>query len=243
MSLKTWQIIKINYNSRCLYHYKIKMSGINKPKKWDEELKLIYEWLTDEQKDRLIEILIQDNNERANKKYNNTEAAIKDLKAKNVKIEENTEMMGYKWKKVHINLPAVWNFKWFKFECFVSDEAVTKSAFESNPELEKKSYSMSDISKLLEAINKYMTELWIKNDGKMDYENKLKHSEFSKFRCNAWDCLKSITWLHSRYWLSDKNVLWKNGSQASLFCLNNICRIDHVTINQYDANLFLKLSD
>jgi hypothetical protein len=44
---------------------------------------------------------------------------------------------------------------------------------------------MSDVSKLLQAMNRYIAEHKGTNDGEMDYENELKYWETEKYRCNA----------------------------------------------------------
>jgi len=173
----------------------------------------------------------------------NTNIILNDLKENHVKVEENAEMMWCKWKKVHIDLPAVWDFEWFKFDYFISDEAVYKRDFEKKSELEEKSYSMSDISKLLQAMNRYMIELKGKNDWDMDYEKELKYWETEKYRCDTWDCLKAITWLDYWYWLSDKDVAWKQGSRAIWVCDRDYCSFLRFDFGNYRANLFLRLSD
>ena len=226
------------------------MSDFNTPTGWNENSKLKLQWLTDKQELALSTTLKQD------KKYNgkehliwDTDAILKDLKENHVTIEDNAEVMWYRWKNVHIELPAVWDFEWFKFDYFVSDDRVYKYIFRNDPELEKKSYSMSDISKLLKAINSYMSELQGKSDKDMDYENDLKMWENLNFifnrRCNAWDCLKAITWLHYWFWLSDRNVAWHGGLHARLDCSDDNCRFYsyYHAYSYNDANLLLKLSD
>lgn len=172
-----------------------------------------------------------------------TDAILNDLRENHVKIEKNAEVEWYKWKKVHIDLPAVWNFEWFKFDYFVSNDFVYKKDFEAKSELKKKSYSMNDVSKLLQAMNEYMTELWGKNDGNIDYETELKYWEFEKYRCTAWDCLKAITWLKYWYWLSDKDVAWIMDSRAVWDCgIVGCCRFNRYNNDNF-AKLFLRLSD
>ena len=83
---------------------------------------------------------------------------IKNLEKNHINIEENVEMMWYKWKNFHIELPAVWKFKWFKFDCFVSDEPVSKRDFKENSELGEQSYSLEDIEKLWSSLNEYLKE-------------------------------------------------------------------------------------
>lgn len=168
----------------------------------------------------------------------NTDAILRDLTENHVKIEPNVNYMWYEWKKVYIDLPKVGNFPWFKFEYFVSNDKVYKKDFEKKSNLEKKSYSMSDVSKLLQAMNKYMIELDGKNDGDMDYENELKYGEINTYRCNAWDCLKAITWLYDWYWLKDKNEDGIKNSSAFWGC----CFFRYAGDGSR-ANLFLRLSD
>ena len=45
-------------------------------------------------------------------------------------------------------------------------------------EYEEYSYSMSDVSKLLHAMNEYMTELKGKHDKKINYEERMKEWEY-----------------------------------------------------------------
>ncbi len=162
---------------------------------------------------------------------------------KYVKIEENVKVMWYKWKKVYINLPKVWNFEWFKFDYFVSDDDVTKKHFEKKPKLKKKSYSMNDVSNLLKAMNTFMAALGCETDWNMKYENELKYWENNTDRCDAWDCLKTITWLNSWYWLSDKNEAWRKGSRAGWCCNYDHCYFDRNDRDEISVNLFLRLSD
>ena len=174
----------------------------------------------------------------------NTDAIRDDLKKNYVKIEENAEMMWYKWKKVHITLPSIWSFEWYKFGYFISDNMVKKWEFENNPNLGEKSlFSMCDISKLLQAINKYMVEFWGKNDMNVDYENELQYWRTKNYRCNAWDCLRTITWLCDWYWLSDKDVAWRKDSHAIWYCFHTCCYFNRSDDDFNYANLILRISD
>ena len=143
--------------------------------------------------------------------------------------------MWYKWKKVHINLPAVWKFKWFKFDYFVSDYKVWRNDFK--PGLWKKLYTINDVSKLLEAMNKYMQAMGVETDWSMDYEERLKSwQRYSESKCKAWDCLKAITWLNDCYRLNHYPVM------IGWYCYSSSCNFDR--LDYYSSNyLFLKLSD
>ena len=179
--------------------------------------------------------------EKKEKLYWNREAIIKDLKEKYLK-ENDAEIMGNEWKEVHITLPAVWNFEWFKIDYFVSDKKVDNYYFESNPELEKNLKSMKDICEILKAVNRYMAELWVETDGDMDYEKDLQYWRGAKWvECGAWDCLKEITGLDRWYWTSDKNVEGVKNSRL-VWCCNTIFGFARAG-DGLPANLFLGLSD
>jgi hypothetical protein len=167
--------------------------------------------------------------------YWNKEKILENLKEKCVKVEKNVEYMWYKWKKVHINLPAVWKFKWFKFDYFVSDYKVWRNDFK--PGLWKKLYTINDVSKLLEAMNKYMQAMGVETDWSMDYEERLKSwQRYSESKCKAWDCLKAITWLNDCYRLNHYPVM------IGWYCYSSSCNLDR--LDYYSSNyLFLKLSD
>lgn len=136
-------------------------------------------------------------------------------------------------KKVYIDLPAVWNFEWFKFNCFVSNGFVSdidfERAFEKNPEIEEKSYSRNDVSNLLNALNKFMTELGCEKYWNRDYPE---------------DILNAIIWLYDAYRLSDYDVIWRMSLRAVLYCDGGLCTCRE---RWYDdicaAKLFLRLSD
>ena len=161
------------------------------------ELNLIVGNLSDEKRNELYLILKQD---REKKK----QLMLKDFEENHVKIEENMEMFGERWKIIHINLPSVWDFGWFKFDFFVSDRIVWKEDFEGK-QLEKQSYSRREVADLLEALNKYMEACWVDWDGEVDYE---QYANVYGKRCydsEAWKFLRKK--IKRDYWLSDKNSL------------------------------------
>lgn len=239
---------------------------INTPTGWNDKFNSIMEQrnkLSDEEQSKLLAILQQ------NKKINIWKekpkwdtATQEDLKEdkwleslrwdrdgilnylkenpKYIKIEKNAEVMWHKWKKVHINLPKVWNFEWFKFDYFVSDDRVSKRDFEAKPELKKKSYSMNDVSNLLTAMNGFMAALGCETD----WDTKYKNDELmNRYRCGAWDCLKAITWLNKSYWLSNSNVAWIKDSRVKWRCRGGSCNFNRYYDANHYANLFLRLSD
>ena len=110
------------------------------PNGWDEDLKLRLEWLTDEQKDKLFEILKREKIKRLMWKK---EEVFKYTKENYVQIVEGIKFLWYEWKRIHIDLPAVWDFKWFKSDYFVSDENITEHDLKQNQKL-KDRFSSSE---------------------------------------------------------------------------------------------------
>ena len=147
------------------------------PSSWETQLFMtqddfqsLMDWLSDEEKEKLSKLsddqvmefldMLRQKYNKKREMYGNRNLIIKDLEENHVKVEENVEMMWYKWKIFHINLPAVWNFKWFKFDCFVSDELVSKENLEGNQKLLRQSYLVDDIVKLWLSIKDYLKEYW-----------------------------------------------------------------------------------
>ena len=165
-----------------------------------------------------------------------------------MRVERNVEKMWYKWIKVYLELPAVWNFEWFKFEYFLSYWMVSKQDFEKNPNLEKQSYSMKEMCTLLSAMNRYMKALGVEVDNNVDYENTLKVWETKRYRSAAWDCLKSILDLDDWYWLKDKYRKMGDSFRVKWICHNSdffgsACFFDRFNSDGVTtANLLLKLS-
>lgn len=223
---------EINYISEQIG--RIKERG-NFDKKLEEIKKMI-----DEQKAKETEL--KDTKEKL---YWNKDAILKDLTENHIEVKEDVEYMWYKWKIIRITLPGVWK-EYEPFEYFVSDESVCKDTFESNPELEEKSYSMKDVWGLLWAMNRYMQSMWVETDWDMDYENDLKYWKIDNYWCEAWDCLKEClknkAKLDRWYWLKDKNVDWRTNSRALWGCNFDYCVFSRSDGGYDDANLFLRLS-
>lgn len=168
--------------------------SINTPTGWDEDLKVMIKDLTPDQKDALFEILKQDKKEREvttrEALYWNKEWLLKDLKENHVKIIENARSpinchYGDEWRIFYIDLPSVWNFKWYEFKFYVSDWYVKKDDYERWFKEDDLLYSGEKIWGYwgpLRAIAEYMKESWVKME--------------------AWewsDCLKNITGLNNWY--------------------------------------------
>lgn len=201
---------------------------INTPTGWDEKLKSIMEWLSDEKRDELLEMLKQDKKEREKSTLDSLrwdkDAILNNLKENYVKIEENVDMTPFlcKWKKIHIELPKIWDFEGLKLNLFVSKWYEKKSDFEHR-RAESMSYSAKELTdEVLIPLKRYMRELWIEID-----------------TWDVRDCLKVITGLNNRYRLTDKS---KDGnSQAA--CSFGEYSLKWNTEDNSRAKLLLKSSD
>ena len=173
----------------------------------------LMDWLSEEQKEKLLSLsddqamelldtLRQEHNKKA-EMYGNEDLLIEDLKKRHVKVEENVKMKWYEWKIVHIDLPAKWDFKWFKFDFFVSESTNVSVFMISGWKL----YSMKEISELFWVIKSYMKASWVDIDWDIDYEKELKYREGGKNKwCSeAWKIFKDITGLEDSYFLDDRD--------------------------------------
>ena len=156
----------------------------------------------------------------------NKEAVLKDLKEKYVKVQPNVEMFWWKWRNISVNLPPVGKFKWFRFECFISDDSMRKEFFDwslSRDEIgygkygwrEKdihlfsdKSYSVKEILDFFKAIKEYMKEYWIDIDGDRDYDN-IDYENLWMVRWldfEAWGIIWEILESKRSYWTKDNYI-------------------------------------
>jgi hypothetical protein len=137
-----------------------------------------------------------------------------DLKKNYITAEEDVEVLWFRWRKVHVNLPAIWKFKWFKFDYFAWDEKddklhrhnCTEYDFERNLELREKSYSYEEIDRLYTAIREYFSEFEIKIDNddlrKLLYLNTtyfLRNRYHKLDRCCGYFFLTLYQWSFSDY--------------------------------------------
>lgn len=202
-----------------------------------EDLKLLFGQLSDAQKGVLLWMLTQEKMDRE-KTISKKESIIRDLRENYVRVENEAEMMWYRWKKVHIQLPAVWDFEWFKFSYFIPTSSIKISDLWQHSELTEKSYSVKEVYELLHAITIYMRESWILIDDSIDYDGYDTYRDV--FRFESWNILKSITGFSELYWLKDSDstladscAMWINYGGNSMFSKGG----------GGIAKLFLKISD
>ena len=190
---------------------------IDIPTNWNNKLsRIMEEWkqLSDGEKNELFTMFTKDKKENSLEDFLfwDEELILKYLKKYCVKVEENANMMWYTWRKIYIKLPAIWNFKWFNFDCFASYKAIYKKDFENNPEFKNKSFLEEEIQKLLQAMNEYMREFWV------EMGEVIKSWETERTTCDAWEDLKKITGLTGLFWLKDKCLIWKKSLYSCWNC-------------------------
>lgn len=158
--------------------------------------------LSDDQAMQLLDTLRQEHNKKA-EMHENVDSFVEDLKNNHVKVEKNANKMWYEWKIIHIDLPAKWDFKWFKFDFFVSESTNVIKRMINDWSL----YSMKEISELFWAINSYMKASWVDTDWDIDYEKELKYRERknNKWSSRVWKIFKEITGLGDTYFLDDRD--------------------------------------
>lgn len=214
-------------------------------------LNSIYWWLSDQKKDELFEMLKQDKENREKSKDIKLNKIINDIKENHVKIEDWVKMLWCTWKKIYIDLPATWNFKWYKFEFFVSNE--NRKENDLNEELVGNSFSMDEITKLIKELNLYLYENWIELDEWNNFDKQMRFREnehiikkdwikiwnYENMSNKTWDVLKKITWLNWMYWLKDKQEAnWKE-AQVWWFFHHTFCFFNNAWM--WNAPLLLKI--
>lgn len=193
--------------------------------------------LSDDQVMQLFDTLRQEHKKRT-EEYENVDSLVEDLKKNHVKVEKHVEMVWHEWKKIYIDLPAKWDFKWFKFNFFVS-KSINVSKLMIN---DSTSCSMKEISELFWAINSYMKASWVNTDWNIDYAKELKYRERDKRARSSkvWKIFKEITGLEGNYFLEDRD----DESNSIVFDCSGDCwfRRDNRD-GAYPSALLYKLSD
>ena len=194
-----------------------------------ETLPITIQWLTEEKRKKILKIMFwneewtfDDGIAKKMELYYNIDAIIKELKEKYVEVTEDKEYLWLKWKVVNLHLLSVWNFEWFNFNCFVSNENISEkkpSAYykwQDYPFCKKK-----DISELLTAMNRYLYEYGIISDSdNIDYKS-------NETNFISWYYLEKILGLNGIYWLWDVELRslytdspWE-GDDIQLVCNEN----------------------
>lgn len=72
------------------------------------------------------------------------------------------EVLWYQWKIIRITLPAVWDFWWYKFECFISDKSMKANEMQYNKWYKDFALSKDEMDDFNKAIREYMKSYWVK---------------------------------------------------------------------------------
>ena len=158
----------------------------------------------------------------------NFETVVADLITNHIKVDENVEMMWYNWKKVIVDLPAIWKFHWYSFRFFVSDDNVSfldfgRKYFWRRSKLERKSFSSWELDDFKLALFAYIAEFFKNYSYDTKYWNNWKN--WVDENDDVEQVLKKIPWLDSSYWLYNDSdhypaAWWKvDGSFSMLFNL------------------------
>ena len=189
----------------------------------EADAKVKHEELKQNRKNTLIDPKRQDVFEKI---YWDEDAIMEDLKENFVTIKDATKkintwekMEDIEWKEVHFELPAVWNFKWFKFDYFVSNNTTNAKVLKKNPKLERQLYSMKEIWNLLTALRNYMKECDVLLDwhSYINYAEEMKYWKTRDWKNEAWSCLNAILWLQHAYWLKNKILVWQENWRTIKF--------------------------
>jgi hypothetical protein len=114
------------------------------------------------------------------------------LKINSIKTPCN--VLWIEWESRTIILPKTENTEEFSFTLRKSNDVVNRQYLEDHPEFKKEGCDDEYICKILQAINKYLKELWIETDWDVDYLRWMNAygSHKRKWGNEAWDCLKYL---------------------------------------------------
>ena len=181
----------------------------------DEEIKSMWNELDEVLKSSSMHIkdcadsIGWENNNSIQRNILNEDEVLENLK-KHIIVEKDKEFLWYTWTEVHIDLPAVWKFKWFNFNFFLSKSPrINQTQLEEDVELEKKLCSLNEISSVLKAINQYLKEYWVETDWDIDYEKRIyvpsEEINPKAYSSKAWMWIsKVLNEEYLIYFLSDK---------------------------------------
>lgn len=97
------------------------------------------------------------------------EYIFKNLIEKHIKIEYS-EMLWHQWKRLFIDLPVMWDFKWYKFECFISDKEI--EGLQYDKEYKNASFSFNEFEDFNNKIKEYMKACGVR---RYRYSNEFFH--------------------------------------------------------------------
>ena len=181
---------------------------------WTDKLKMFIDLLSPDQKDQLLEILLQENKEKKKNYWEpipelvwNFDKVLEFINDKCVKSQEI--YLVWKWFMYTIELPAVWEFEWFKFKCFKSEWVNNFDGYNKDLNGSSMWYSMEEIWEILQKINEFLMAYWVWDKDITDFSDLLKSWVRGVNIFWAWKVLgkilvNSTTTSCWTYWLTDK---------------------------------------
>ena len=166
-----------------------------------KKLQAIIAWLPTNQREQLCTALLKEREKNCEEPKKNQEIKLNyilnNLKRNHVRCEENIELYGKKWKIIHLELPSVWKFEWYKFNCFVTKDSVDLNSIKSSSKIKNKMYTIDEIWEFMTKFNQYLNECWIYTDGDIDYTDIFSFSCGKKSK--VWKYIERISWISDRY--------------------------------------------
>lgn len=184
--------------------------------KGDVNLIEIANWLWENQKSEMLKLLIRDKENKwglKEKLFGHRQSILAHLKQNCVEIED-VEMMWIKWKSICIELPAVWKFKWYKFEFFVSNNIISKRGINNVNMwnmLNDVRFERGEIVDFLLALNEYFNEYWVN----LDEESHLKKIKEIPVDNRGWfgsvpsgitSIFNEITWQKNKWYILKDSI-------------------------------------
>jgi len=136
----------------------------------------------------------------------NYTGVMEDLENNHTIIESYSEYMWLKWKQLHLTLPAVWKFKWYKFDCFISDSEFSFDEMD-NYKWQYNFYDIDELCELWKALKAYLEEYKINIDtisNVIDIKTDIKEKNILT-TTKIWSSIRKILW-------EDSVAIWKYDS-------------------------------
>lgn len=148
---------------------------------------------------------------------------VDDFLKNHVEVGETVEVMWYRWRMIHLNFVTEWNPNWYKFDCVISDDPLSKTEFDENLELVGNSKSIEDIRELYKAVSEYMGEHW------------LPHSEgdFNEIFWLKW-------WKTIEEWLFLRKLMQKKMGYCKDFYLRNEKNLRYLEGDEYAVSKYAR---
>lgn len=129
---------------------------------------------------------------------------------------DEVNVMWREWRRFIVKLPAVWNFKWYQFDCVsLRRKSIRRVDYDRSTELQEKSYSVDDIKEFYLALRDFMKEIGfpVAMDH-IEYNGAKVGDKFNKYACTVDECLDILTYedLLGDYYLKDTKKMKHKGN-------------------------------